>query len=86
MFPAANRFTAGEKRFIVTHNRSATPGMLGTKAVLLVPFDRRYRRHTVSVLTAACSGVQDPSPPLLLEPDREEVLTVIMSAFGQKAL
>ena len=73
-FPAANRFTAGEKRFIVTHNRSATPGKLGPTAVLLVPFDRRYRRHTVSVLTAACSSVQDPSPPLLLEPEREEVL------------
>ena len=42
-FAAANRLTAGEKRFIVTHNRSATPGKHGTKAVLLVLFDRRYR-------------------------------------------
>ena len=73
MFPAANRFTAGEKRFIVTHNRSATSGKLGTKAVLFVPFDRRYHKHTVSVLTATCSGVQDLSPPLLLDPEREEV-------------
>ena len=47
-FAAANRFTAGEKRFIVTHNRSATPGKHGTKAVLLVLFDRRYRWHAVS--------------------------------------
>ena len=63
-FAAANHFTAEEKRFIVTHNRSATPGKLGTKAVLLVLFDRRYRRHAVSVLTAACSSVQDLNPPL----------------------
>ena len=62
-FAAAIRFTAGEKRFIVTHNRIATPGKHGTKAVLLVPFDRRYRCHAVSVLTAACSGIQDISPP-----------------------
>ena len=62
-FAAANCFTAGEKRFIVTHNRSTTPGEHGTKAVLLVPFDRRYRWHAVSVLTAAFSGIQDISPP-----------------------
>ena len=73
-FAATNRFTAGEKRFTVTHNRSATPGKVGTKAVLLVPFDRRYRWHAVFVLTAACSGIQDITPPLLLEPEREEVL------------
>ena len=73
-FAAANRFTAGEERFTVTHNRSATPGKVGTKAVLLVPFDRRYRCHTISVLTAAFSGIQDISPLLLLEPEREEVL------------
>ena len=54
-FAAANRFTAGEKRFIVDHNRSATPGKLGTKAVVLVPFDQHYRWHTVSVLLW-CTG------------------------------
>ena len=67
MFAAPNRFTAGEKKFIVTHNRSATSGKLGTKAILLVPFDQHYHRHTVSVLTATCCCVQDLSPPLLLE-------------------
>ena len=59
---------------MVTHNRSATSGKLGTKAVLRVPFDRRYRRHTVSVSTAACSGIQDLSLPLLLDPVRDKVL------------
>ena len=62
-FAAANRFTAGEKRFTVTHNRSATSGKHGTKVVLLVPFNRRYRWHAVSVLTAAFSSIQDISPP-----------------------
>ena len=70
-FAAANHFTAEGKRFIVTHNRSATPGKLGTKAILLVPFDRRYRWHTVFDLTAACSSAQDLSPPLLLDPEAE---------------
>ena len=70
-FAAAIRFGAGEKRFIVTHNRSATPGKFRKEGVLLVPFDRHYRRHTISILTAACSSEQDLSPPLLLEPKRE---------------
>ena len=65
MFAAANRSTAGEKRFIVTHNRSATLGKRGTEAILFVPFDRRYRRHAVSVLTTACSSVHDVSPPFI---------------------
>ena len=73
------------KRSIVTHNRSATPGKLGTKAVLLVLFDRRYCRHTVHVLTAACSSVQDLSPPLLLDLNTTK-LAEIMSVLGQKAL
>ena len=74
MFAAANRFTVGEKRFMVTHNRSATSGKVGTMAILCVLFDWRYRRHTVSVATAACTGVQDLSLPLLLHPEREVLL------------
>ena len=35
-----NSFTIGEKRSIVTYNRSATPGKCRTTAILLVLFDR----------------------------------------------
>ena len=69
-----NSFTAGKKRSIVTYNRSATLGKRRTTAVLLVPFDRCYRLRTVSLLTAAFSGVRDLSPPFLLDFERRELL------------
>ena len=74
MLATTNSFTAGEKRSIVTYNRSATPGKRRTTAVLLVPFNRCYRLRTISVLTAAFSGVRDLSPPFLLDLERGELL------------
>ena len=72
MLGITNSFTAGEE--VHSHNRSATPGKRRTTAVLLVPFDLCYRLRTISVLTAAFSGVQELSPPFLLDLERGELL------------
>ena len=56
-------------------------------AVLLVLFDRCYRLRTVSVLTAAFSGVRDLNPPFLLDREiGEPKLRVKSSVLGRKPL
>ena len=73
MLATTNSFTAGEKRSIVTTG-ALLQVSVERRPFLPALFDRYYRLRTVSVLTAAFSGVRDLSPPFLLDLERGELL------------
>ena len=71
MLVTSSHFTAGEKRSIVT---TGVLLWVAKRRKLHVLFNLCYRLHSVFVLTANSSDVQDFGAPILLDFETEEVL------------